>query len=109
MLFQAATSMGGGFHFVASHWILYKETESPVSTAWLVISYMLPLLFINPICGVLADRYNRRKLLAISVAYALVLDLVLIGLMAAGHFRYSHLFAYAALMSVGNSLFWKIN
>ncbi|MBT7854441.1 MAG: MFS transporter [Opitutae bacterium] len=106
MLFQTVTSMGGGFHFVASHWILYEETQSPVSTAWLVICYMLPLLFINPICGVLADRYNRRKLLAISVAYVLLLDLVLIGMMVAGVFRPSHLYVYAALVAVGNSLYW---
>ena len=98
--------MGGGFHFVASHWILYERTESPQSTAWLVISYMLPLLIVNPICGVLADRYNRRSLLVVAMGYQMVLDLLLIALMFTGHFRPGHLFVYAALMSVGGSLYW---
>ena len=93
--------MGGGFHFVASHWILYERTESAQSMAWLVISYMLPLLIVNPICGVLVDRYNRRRLLSIAVGYQMFLDLGLIGLMASGQFHPSHLFIYAPLMSVG--------
>jgi hypothetical protein len=40
MLFHVATSIGGGFHFVASHWVLYDDTKSPASTAWLVLSYL---------------------------------------------------------------------
>ena len=97
--------MGGGFHFVASHWILYERTESAQSMAWLVISYMLPLLIVNPICGVLVDRYNRRRLLSIAVGYQMFLDLGLIGLMASGQFHPSHLFIYAPLMSVGGALY----
>ena len=106
MLFEVVTSMGGGFHFVASHWILYQDQESPASTAWLVLCYMVPLLIVNPICGVFTDRYNRRKLLMLSTGYQFFLDLVLIGIMISGHFKATHLYVYAPLMSVGNALFW---
>ena len=106
MLFQAVTSMGGGFHFVASHWILYKETGSPVSTAWLVISHMLPIFFVNPVCGVLVDRYNRRRLLVAGTGYCFLLDIGLLALMSAGQFEHWHLFVYSPLMSIGNALYW---
>ena len=98
--------MGGGFHFVASHWILYQDQESPASTAWLVLSYLVPLLLVNPICGVFTDRYNRRKLLMLATGYQMLLDLVLIGVMLSGKFQATHLYIYAPLMSVGNALFW---
>lgn len=106
MLFQAVTSMGGGFHFVASHWILYKETGSPASMAWLVLSYMLPVFFINPICGVLVDRYKRRKLLVVGTGYSCLLDIGLLALMVSGNFEPWHLFVYSPLMSIGNALYW---
>ncbi len=106
MLFQVVTSMGGGFHFVASHWILYGETGSTSSTAWLVISHMLPVFLTNPVCGVLVDRYNRRKLLVLGTAYCCLLDLALLGLMGAGKFEPWHLFVYSPLMSVGGTTYW---
>ena len=106
MFFQVVTSMGGGFHFVASHWILYQDQQSPSSNAWLVLSYMVPMLIVNPICGVFTDRYNRRHLLMLATAYQLLLDIGLIGLMLSGAFQATHLYVYAPLMSIGNSLFW---
>ena len=106
LLFQVITSMGGGFHFVASHWILYKDQESPASTAMLVLSYMVPMLIVMPICGVFTDRYNRRKLLMLATVYQLLLDIGLIALMVSGVFQATHLYVYAPLMSIGNALFW---
>ena len=49
ILFHGAASIGGGFHFVASHWLLYDETKSPASTAWLVLSYLMPPLLLSEI------------------------------------------------------------
>lgn len=106
MLFHVATSIGGGFHFVASHWVLYDDTKSPASTAWLVLSYLMPPLLLLPFCGVLADRCNRRKVLLLSTCYVLVLDCLLIAMIVWGAFRPSHLYVYAVLMSSGSTLFW---
>jgi MFS transporter, DHA3 family, macrolide efflux protein len=106
MLFHLATSIGGGFHFVASHWILYDETESPASTAWLVICYLMPPLLLLPFCGVLADRCNRRKVLLLSTCYVLLLDSLLVAMIAWGVFQASHLYVYAVLMTMGSTLFW---
>ena len=106
MLFHMATSIGGGFHFVASHWVLYDETKSATSTAWLVLSYLMPSLVLLPFCGVLADRCNRRKVLLLSTIYVLVLNLLLIAMMAWGVFHPSHLYVYAVLTTSGSALFW---
>ena len=106
MLFQTIGSMGGGFHFVASHWILFEETGSTKATAWLVLSYLMPPLFLLPVCGVLADRYDRRKLLMGACLYIFLMDLGLLALMGSGGFRPSHLYGYAALMTLGGALYW---
>ena len=106
ILFHMVTSIGGGFHFVASHWVLYDETKSATSTAWLVLSYLMPSLVLLPFCGVLADRCNRRKVLLLSTIYVLVLNLLLIAMMAWGVFHPSHLYVYAVLTTSGSALFW---
>ena len=106
ILFHGAASIGGGFHFVASHWLLYDETKSPASTAWLVLSYLMPPLLMLPLCGVLADRCNRRKVLLLSSCYVVVLDVLLVGIMMLGVFRASHLYVYAVLRTLGGALFW---
>ncbi len=106
MFFHSIGSMGGGFHFVAGHWILFEETGSTKATAWLVLSYLMPPLFILPVCGVLADRCNRRKLLLGACIYILLMDLGLLALLGTGIFRPSHLYVYAALVTLGGALFW---
>jgi len=63
VLLALAASTGGGYHFIASYWILYGETGSTTSVAWLGIFFFVPSILVMPFAGVLLDRWNRRRML----------------------------------------------
>lgn len=106
LLFAVFAAMGGGFHFVAGYWVLYEYTSSPTSVAWLIIAFWVPSLVILPLGGVLVDRWNRRQILAVLYAYLTLLNVGLVGLIAAGVLQPNHLYVYGVLSSVAHALIW---
>jgi len=107
MSFSLIVAMGGGFHFIGSYWILYRDTSSPSSVAWLIMAYWVPSLFVMPFAGVLVDRSNRRLILAAVCAYLAVLSGVMTVLMATGLFRVGYLYPYGVLTSLALGVFWN--
>jgi len=99
--------MGGGFHFIASYWILFNESESTESVAWLSIAFWAPAVFFMPFSGVVVDRWNRRKLLIISLVNPAIANLVLIGIMLSEVFQPMHLYFYGPVTSLTHALFWN--
>ena len=106
MSFSAVVAMGGGFHFIASYWLLWEKTTRPESIAWLSIAFWVPSLIVMPIGGVMIDRLNRRLILAGICGYLLTMNLILVLLLLTGWFRFSHLYVYGAFCSFGAGLFW---
>ncbi len=107
MAFSLFVAMGGGFHFIGSYWILYRETSSPASVAWLIIAFWVPSLFVMPFVGVLVDRLNRRLILAATCAYLAVLGATLTLLLATGRFQVSYLYPYGVLSSLAHGIYWN--
>ena len=101
------SAIGGGFHFVASYWITYTETESTESVAWLSIAFWAPALLTMPFAGVIVDRWNRRLLVAFSLANPALVNIGLMTLMLLGEFRSQHLYIYGVLTSTTHALFWN--
>ncbi len=58
-------------------WLLYRLTGSALLLGTVAFAQQIPSLFIMPFAGVLADRFNRRKVLIISQAAAMVVAFVL--------------------------------
>ncbi len=57
------TSMvGDSIHQVALIWWLYNVTGSPGTTGLLTMASMIPALILGPYLGVLADKFNRRRI-----------------------------------------------
>lgn len=105
--FSLIVAMGGGFHFIGSYWILYRETSSPSSVAWLIMAYWVPSLFVMPFAGVLVDRSNRRLILAASCGYLGLLSATVTTLMATGLFRVEYLYPYGILSSLALGVLWN--
>ena len=97
--FNSISSIGGGFHFIASYWLLYSRTESSSAVAWLIIAFWLPSVLVMPFGGVLLDRWNRRRFLVGLSVYFALLDGVLAAIMMFGHFVPNYLYVYAGLTS----------
>src|SRR5438094_2160695 len=76
---------------VARGWLVFDMTGSSMAVGLVTFAAMAPLLFMPPIAGVLADRYDRRNVLAATYAVNLVHNLVLAVLAATGLINEWHL------------------
>lgn len=106
-LIAVVAGMGGGFHFIASYWLLFTETSSSIDISKLVISYILPCIIILPFSGVIIDRLNRRKLIVAINFYLFLLNAILIYLLISNQFKPSFLYIYGALSGVIYAIFWS--
>lgn len=97
---------------VARGWVVYDLTHSSMSVGIVTFAAMGPLLIVPPITGVLADRFDRRTILAWTYAINLVHNLILALLVAFGSIQMWHIIvlslingaARAAQMSTAQAL-----
>ncbi|MGC2517546.1 MAG: MFS transporter [Burkholderiales bacterium] len=100
---QGLSLLGTWMQTVAMSWLVYRLTGS----AWLLGvtagAQQLPMLFISPIAGVLADRVNRQRLLMLIQSLAFLQSLSLALLTFAGIVRVPHVVALAVFLGVINA------
>src|SRR6476620_10970025 len=60
------TMMGDNIEHVISYWVLFQTFHSPALAGFAVISHWAPYLVLGMYFGALADRYDCRKLIAVS-------------------------------------------
>ncbi|HXG66311.1 MAG TPA: MFS transporter, partial [Blastocatellia bacterium] len=77
----------------AQGWLVYRLTES----AWLLglvgFAGQIPIFLITPIGGVMADRYNRRRLILLTQSVAMMQALALAALTLGGYVTYGWVLA----------------
>jgi MFS family permease len=69
---QAISLVGTWLQMVAIGWLVYRLTGSALMLGIAAAAQQLPVLFVAPIAGVVADRVNRRRLLVATQAAAAV-------------------------------------
>ena len=74
---QSISLIGIWVQNIAMGWLLYRLTGSALLLGTVAFAQQIPSLFIMPFAGVLADRFNRRKVIIISQAAAMVVAFVL--------------------------------
>ena len=60
------SQLGDWFNLIAAAGLIARLTDSGVAVSALFLARFLPLFLFSPIAGVLADRYDRRKIMIIS-------------------------------------------
>ena len=58
--------LGDWFNLLASADLISELTNSGVAISYLFLARFLPLFFVSPLAGVIADRFSRRRILIIS-------------------------------------------
>ena len=100
---QGLSLLGTWMQTVAMSWLVYRLTGS----AWLLGvtagAQQLPMLFLSPIAGVLADRVNRQRLLVLIQSLALLQSLALALLTFAGLVDVPQVVALAVLLGILNA------
>ena len=82
-----ASLCAGAAHWaliVARGWLVYDIGQSSLMVGVVTFAAMFPRFFISPFAGLLADRFDRRTVLAGSFGLSLAHNVVLVGLAVAG-------------------------
>ena len=97
---QAVSILGHWMQQIALQWLMYRTTGSPAMLGLVAFANQAPILFIAPFSGVLADRFDRRKLLIATQSFASMQAWLLAVLVLSGTFEIWHLVAMALLFGV---------
>jgi len=85
-------------------WRLTLDTQSGFVMTGYIIAGFLPAFVLSPFAGVWADRYDRKKIIAIADAFIAVVSIITAVLLS---FNFSEVFLFftaAALRSLGNAV-----
>ena len=88
---------------VAQSWLIYRLTGSVVLLGLINFAGQIPVFFIAPFGGALADRTNRQRILIVTQSAAMILAFVLAGLTLTNTIKEWHLFVLAALLGIANA------
>lgn len=87
-------AMGG--QSIVRPWIAYKLTDQAFALGITAAAMAVPMFFLSPIGGALADRVERRRLIVLAQSMALLSEGVVFGLLVSGRLEFWHLVAAAA-------------
>ena len=100
---QLISLIGTWMQNVALAWLVYRLTGSPLLLGTVGFAGQIPVFILAPAGGLVADRYNRHRIVIATQASALVLALVLAGLTLAGSVRVWHIILLASLLGAVNA------
>ena len=108
LLWTSTLTTGAGFwtHLLVVGWLGYSITGSPLMTALLMGIDALPFLVVSPIGGVIADSWDRRKLMVVVSLYQASVTAAFAGLLALDMVAMPVLFGYVLAMGVSWAL-WE--
>lgn len=82
-------------------WVVYDLTGSAALLGAVMGIRAIPMLVLSPVSGLVADRFDRRKALALSQILPALASLLLAVLIARGAVHVWHLFLFSFLVSTG--------
>ena len=94
-------SSGFWLQLVVVGWLAYQVTESAFWTTLALSLDTLPILLVGPVGGLLADNFDRRKLLVFIHSYQAVLTAAFAGVVLFGDLQAWHIFAFIFFMGLG--------
>lgn len=101
---QTLSLFGSSLVQYAMMWRLTLDTQSGFVMTGYIIAGFLPAFILSPFAGVWADRYDRKKIIAIADAFIAVVSIITAVLLS---FNISEIFLFftaAALRSLGNAV-----
>ena len=100
---QLVSLIGTWMQTIAEAWLVYKLTNSTVLLGLISFSGQIPVFFLAPIGGAIADRYDRRKVLICTQSAAMILTGTFAVLVLTDAMQISFLFVLAIALGLVNS------
>ncbi len=100
---QGVSLVGTWMQHVAGIWLVYRLTNSAFMLGLAGFVGQIPTFVVSPFAGVLADRYNRRRMLIVIQSLAMLQASVLAGLVLTRLIQVWHIIALNAFLGVVTS------
>jgi MFS family permease len=101
---QSASLVGTWMQQIALAWLVYRLTGSPFMLGLASFVGHIPILFLAPLGGLWADRFDRRSSMLVTQALSLLQAAVLAGLTFTEMVEVWHLLLAAAFLGVVNAI-----
>jgi MFS family permease len=102
---SVASAFGGSVSAVAVSWLVWRSTHSSLDIAYLGLTGIVPGIALGFLAGVLADRYNRRRLMVIcDIVRAAAMGVLALLLLWEG-FDFPIILAVMVLVNIFGALF----
>jgi MFS family permease len=100
---QLISLSGTWMQNVAQSWLVYRLTGSPALLGLVSFCGQAPVLFLSPLGGIAADRYNRHRIIIGTQFASMILALMLAALTFSEAVRVWHVMLLAGLLGVINA------
>ena len=100
---QIISLTGTWMQSVAQAWLVYQLTGSSLWLGLVGFAGQIPVLLFATIGGMVADRYNRHRILIATQTSAMVLALILSALTLLGHIRVWEILVVASVLGIVNA------
>ena len=101
---QGISLIGTWMQQVAMGWLAYRLTNSAFWLGFINFSARIPIFVLVPFAGVLADRWNRRRILVITQTLSMVQALALAALVITNLVQVWHLVALSLFLGLVNAM-----
>jgi MFS family permease len=100
---QCISLVGTWMQYIAVSWLVYRLTHSAFLLGLVAFVGQLPTFVISPLAGVLGDRHDRRRMLIITQALAMLQASILTFLVMTHQIQVWHLIALSTFLGVINA------
>src|SRR5437016_8126442 len=74
---QLISLIGTWMQNVAQSWLVYRLTGSSIQLGAISFCSQIPIFLLSPVAGIVADRYNRHKVVIATQTTSMILALIL--------------------------------
>jgi MFS family permease len=99
---QGLSLVGTWMQQVGMSWLVYRLTGSAFALGAVGFAAQFPTFIVAPLAGVLADRWNRHRIVLVAQALSMLQALLLAALVLTGAVRVWHVVALAAALGIIN-------
>jgi len=101
---QGLSLIGTWMQQVAMAWLVYRLTGSALMLGLINFSARIPIFLASPFLGVLADRWNRHRILLFTQTFSMLQAVTLTVLVFTHHVQVWHLFALSLFIGMVNAM-----
>jgi MFS family permease len=101
---QLISLTGTWMQNIAQAWLVYRITGSSLLLGSVGFAGQIPVFLLAPLGGIIADRYNRQRVVIVTQVASLLLAFAFAALTLAGTILVWHIFVLAALLGVVNAV-----